>query len=63
MFSEPTRCADSEVEVRFQQCRRYLNLNEQLEEAQRGLLLQREELQAVGEELEKEVTRVKDQMQ
>lgn len=63
MFSEPTRRADSEVEVRFQQCRRYLNLNEQLEEAQRGLLLQREELQAVGEELQKEVTRVKDQMQ
>lgn len=63
VFSEPTRRAEREVEVRFQQCRRYLNLNEQLEEAQRGLLLQREELRAVGEELKKEVTRVKGQMQ
>ncbi|TNM88080.1 UPF0449 protein C19orf25 homolog [Takifugu flavidus] len=60
---EPVRCADSEVEVRFQQCLRYLNLNEQLEEAQRGLLRQREGLQAAGEELQKEVTRVKGQMQ
>ncbi|CAF90183.1 unnamed protein product, partial [Tetraodon nigroviridis] len=47
---------DSEVELRFQQCRRFLDLNERLEEAQTGLLLQREGLQAAGEELQKEVT-------
>lgn len=61
--SEPAPRADGEVELRFQQCLRYLHLNQRLEEAQRSLLLQGEELQAAGEELHKEVTRVKGQMQ
>lgn len=61
VLSEPVR-ADSEVELRYQQCRRYLSLNERLEEAQTGLLLQREELQAAGAELQKEVTQVKGQI-
>lgn len=63
LSSEPVPRADSEVEVRFQQCLRYLDLNRRLEEAQRGLLLQREGLQAAGEELQREVARVKGQMQ
>ncbi|XP_072244745.1 UPF0449 protein C19orf25 homolog [Leuresthes tenuis] len=54
--------ADSEVEVRFQQCRRYLELTEQLKEAQGRLQQQREELQAAGEQLDKEVALVKDQV-
>lgn len=68
MFSEPAVPseavqADGEVELRFQQCRRYVDLNQRLEEARAGLLLRREELQAAGEELEKEVARVKVQLQ
>lgn len=63
MLPEPAPRADSEVELRFQQCRRYLNLNERLEEAQEALLLKREELEAAGEELQKEVTQVKGQIQ
>lgn len=63
VLSEPVPRADSEVELRYQQCRRYLSLNERLEEAQTGLLLQREELQAAGAELQKEVTQVKGQIQ
>ncbi|XP_041861883.1 UPF0449 protein C19orf25 homolog [Melanotaenia boesemani] len=54
--------ADSEVELRFQQCRRYLELNEQLKEAQSRLRHQREELQAAGEQLDREVDQVKGQV-
>lgn len=61
--SEPVLRPDSQVELRFQQCRRYLGLNERLEEAQTALLLQREGLQATGEGLEKEVAQVKGQIQ
>ncbi|KAM4549496.1 UPF0449 protein C19orf25 homolog [Odontesthes bonariensis] len=59
---DPSPAADSEVELRFQQCRRYLELSEQLEEAKGRLQQQREELQAAGEQLDKEVAEVKDQL-
>uniref|UniRef100_A0A1A8ETQ0 Chromosome 19 open reading frame 25 n=1 Tax=Nothobranchius korthausae TaxID=1143690 RepID=A0A1A8ETQ0_9TELE len=54
--------ADSEVEHRFLQCRRYLELNERLREAQGQLQRQREELQAVGEQLDRKVEEIKGQL-
>ncbi|XP_037530371.1 UPF0449 protein C19orf25 homolog [Nematolebias whitei] len=54
--------ADSEVERSFQQCRRYLELQEQLKEAQGRLQQQREELQTVGEQLNRKVDEVKGQL-
>lgn len=63
VLSEADPGADSEVELRFQQCRRYLTLNQRLQEAQEALLLQREELHAAGEGLQKEVAQVKGQIQ
>ncbi|CAG5862595.1 unnamed protein product [Menidia menidia] len=54
--------ADSEVELRFQQCRRFLELTEQLEESRGRLQQQREELQATGERLDKEVEEVKNRI-
>ncbi|XP_013867693.1 UPF0449 protein C19orf25 homolog [Austrofundulus limnaeus] len=59
---ESSSPADSEVERRFQQCRRYLELNEQLQEAQGRLLQQREELQAAGQQLDRKVDEVKGQL-
>lgn len=55
------RPADTEVELRFQQCRRFLELNEKLEEAQSRMQKQREELQVVGEQLDRDVAEVKGQ--
>ncbi|XP_068998072.1 UPF0449 protein C19orf25 homolog isoform X2 [Embiotoca jacksoni] len=55
------RPADTEVELRFQQCCRYLELNEQLQETRGRLQLQREELQVVGEQLDRDVAKVKGQ--
>uniref|UniRef100_A0A3Q3BI12 Si:ch73-238c9.1 n=1 Tax=Kryptolebias marmoratus TaxID=37003 RepID=A0A3Q3BI12_KRYMA len=49
---------DGEVVQRFQQCRWYLELNEQLKEAQGRLKQQREELQAAGEQLHRKVEEV-----
>ncbi|XP_071342781.1 UPF0449 protein C19orf25 homolog isoform X2 [Trachinotus anak] len=54
-----TRSSDSEVDLKFQQCRRYLELNEQLQEARGQLLRQREELRAAGEQLDRDVAKVK----
>ena len=62
LSSDSSPPADSEVELRFQQCRRYLELTEQLKEAEGRLQQQREELQAAGEQLDKEVAEVKDQV-
>uniref|UniRef100_A0A3Q2NRJ7 Si:ch73-238c9.1 n=1 Tax=Fundulus heteroclitus TaxID=8078 RepID=A0A3Q2NRJ7_FUNHE len=59
---ESTRPADSEAALRFQQCRRYLELNGGLEEAQGRLQKQREELQAAGEQLDRTVEEVKGQV-
>uniref|UniRef100_A0A3Q3M7H8 Si:ch73-238c9.1 n=1 Tax=Mastacembelus armatus TaxID=205130 RepID=A0A3Q3M7H8_9TELE len=50
-----------DVDLRFQQCRRYLELNERLQEAGVRLLQQREELTAVGEQLDRDVAEVKGQ--
>lgn len=58
---DSSRPSDSEVELRFQQCRRYLELNQKLQEARGRLLQQKEELQVVGEQLEKDVAEVKGQ--
>lgn len=58
---DSSRPSDSDVESRFQQCRRYLELNKQLQEAQGRLSQQREELQVAGEQLENDVAEVKGQ--
>ncbi|XP_047443962.1 UPF0449 protein C19orf25 homolog [Mugil cephalus] len=58
---DSSRPADTEAELRFQQCRRYLELNEQLQEARARLMRQREELQAAGERLSSDMAKVKGQ--
>ncbi|XP_066503228.1 UPF0449 protein C19orf25 homolog [Hoplias malabaricus] len=50
----------SEVEVRYLQSRRFLELNEKLQEARTELIRKREELKTVGETLERNVAEVKD---
>ncbi|XP_028254843.1 UPF0449 protein C19orf25 homolog [Parambassis ranga] len=57
----PSQPAEGEVEQRFQQCRRFLELNEKLQEARSQLLQQREELKAAGEQLDRDVAEVKGQ--
>ena len=59
--SDSSRPSDSEVELKFEQCRRYLELNERLQEARGKLLRQREELRAVGERLDRDMAEVKGQ--
>ncbi|XP_030288232.1 UPF0449 protein C19orf25 homolog isoform X1 [Sparus aurata] len=59
--SSDSRPAEGDLESRFQQCRRYLELNERLQEARGRLLQQREELRAAGEQLEEAVAEVKGQ--
>lgn len=58
---DPAGPADSDVDLRFRQCRQYLELNERLQEVRGQLLRQREELQAAGEQLEKDMVEVKGQ--
>lgn len=58
---DSSRPSDSDVDLRFQQCCHYLELNEQLQEARGRLLRQREELRAAGERLESDVAEVKGQ--
>lgn len=55
------RPSDSDVDMKFLQCRRYLELNERLQEARGQLLRQREELKAAGDELDRDVEKVKGQ--
>ncbi|KAG7487836.1 hypothetical protein MATL_G00027810 [Megalops atlanticus] len=50
---------EGEVESRYQQSRRYLELNERLQEARGQLARQREELRAAGEQLQHSVAEVK----
>ncbi|XP_071402934.1 UPF0449 protein C19orf25 homolog [Centroberyx affinis] len=50
---------DSDVELKFQQSRRYLELNERLQEVRGQLVCQREELRAAGEQLDRDVAEVK----
>ncbi|XP_036442311.1 UPF0449 protein C19orf25 homolog [Colossoma macropomum] len=52
--------SSSEVETRYLQSRRYLELNERLQEARTELVQRRDELRTVGESLEKSVAEVKD---
>lgn len=59
--SDVPRAADSEVELRFQKCRRYLELNKELQEARDRLVQQREELKAAGEQADKEVKEIRSQ--
>ncbi|XP_039983683.1 UPF0449 protein C19orf25 homolog [Xiphias gladius] len=58
---DSSRPADTDVDLKFQQCRRYLELNERLQEARGQLLRQREELGATGEQLDRDVAKVKGQ--
>ncbi|KAM9357939.1 UPF0449 protein C19orf25 homolog [Symphorus nematophorus] len=58
---DSTRPSEGDADSRFQQCRQYLELNEQLQEARSRLLKQREELRAAGEQLDKDVDEVKGQ--
>ncbi|TRY57439.1 hypothetical protein DNTS_031426, partial [Danionella cerebrum] len=56
---EPVGGPSSEVEVRYQQSRRYIELHEQLQEERNHLSRQREELRAVGKSLESSMMEVK----
>ncbi|XP_018546249.1 UPF0449 protein C19orf25 homolog [Lates calcarifer] len=58
---DSSRASDLDVELKFQQCCRFLELNEQLQEARGRLLRQREELKAAGEQLDRDVAEVKGQ--
>ncbi|XP_059197195.1 UPF0449 protein C19orf25 homolog [Centropristis striata] len=58
---QDSRVSDSDVDSRFEQCRQYLELNEQLQEVRGRLLRQREELRAAGELLQSDVDEVKGQ--
>uniref|UniRef100_A0A3Q3C1E0 Si:ch73-238c9.1 n=1 Tax=Haplochromis burtoni TaxID=8153 RepID=A0A3Q3C1E0_HAPBU len=51
----------TEVELRFQKCRRYLELNKELQEARDRLVQQRVELKAAGEQADREVEEIKRQ--
>lgn len=55
------RPSDSDMELRFRQCRQYLDLNERLQEARGRLLRQREELRSAGEQLDRDVLEAKGQ--
>lgn len=50
---------DSEVELRFEQCRRFMELNRRLTEAQQRLEQQREELSRTKEELQTDIQDVR----
>ncbi|XP_075997611.1 UPF0449 protein C19orf25 homolog [Genypterus blacodes] len=51
--------SERDVELKFQQCRQYLELNERLQEVRGCLLRQREELTVAGGQLEQDVAEVK----
>ncbi|KAM7409417.1 hypothetical protein PAMA_001076 [Pampus argenteus] len=51
--------SDGDVELKFQQCREFLELNERLQEARGRLLQQRDELRAAGVQLKADVAEVK----
>uniref|UniRef100_A0A3B4VER5 Si:ch73-238c9.1 n=1 Tax=Seriola dumerili TaxID=41447 RepID=A0A3B4VER5_SERDU len=55
--SDSSRSSDSDVDLKFQQCRQYLDLNERLQESRSRLLRQREELRAAGEQLDRDVAK------
>ncbi|KAJ8408420.1 hypothetical protein AAFF_G00258340 [Aldrovandia affinis] len=50
---------DGDLESRYQQSRRYLELNERLQEARGQLIQQRDELRAAGDQLQRSVDEVK----
>ncbi|XP_038555338.1 UPF0449 protein C19orf25 homolog [Micropterus salmoides] len=56
-----SRPSESDVDLKFQQCRQYLELNNRLQEVGDRLLKQRMELRAAGEQLERDVAEVKGQ--
>lgn len=56
---ESLQPGDGDVELKFQQCRRYLELNERLQDARDQLIRQKEELSSVGERLDRDVAEVK----
>ncbi|XP_054645864.1 UPF0449 protein C19orf25 homolog [Dunckerocampus dactyliophorus] len=52
-------CPDEDVERTFQQCRRHVDVNQQLHDAKVHLIRQRDELRASGERLDWDVSEVK----
>ncbi|XP_020773394.1 UPF0449 protein C19orf25 homolog isoform X2 [Boleophthalmus pectinirostris] len=54
---------DAEVELKFERCRRFMELNHRLTEAREQLKEQREELRASGERLKRDIQEVKTRMQ
>ncbi|XP_026200326.1 UPF0449 protein C19orf25 homolog [Anabas testudineus] len=58
---DPSHPYDSDLDLKFQQCRQYLELNEQLQEVRARLLRQREELRVTGEQLDRDMAEVKGQ--
>lgn len=52
---------DTEVELRFSQCRRFMELNQRLKEAQERLEEQREELSRTKDGLQRDIQEVKAQ--
>nr|XP_057929966.1 UPF0449 protein C19orf25 homolog [Doryrhamphus excisus] len=52
-------CSNGDVERTFQQCRRHMDVNQQLHDAQVHLMRQRDELRAAGERLDGDVSEVK----
>ncbi|XP_075935341.1 UPF0449 protein C19orf25 homolog [Anarhichas minor] len=55
------RPSDSDVDLQFQQCQQYLELNERLQESRGRLLRQREELRVAGEQLQSDMAEVNGQ--
>ncbi|KAJ0032848.1 hypothetical protein NQD34_002929 [Periophthalmus magnuspinnatus] len=53
---------DGEVELKFEQCRRFMELNHRLTEAREQLKEQREELKRSGESLQTNIQEVKTRM-
>ncbi|XP_024919628.1 UPF0449 protein C19orf25 homolog isoform X2 [Cynoglossus semilaevis] len=53
--------SDSDVDVNFQQCRQYMELNQRLQVSLARLLTQKEELQAAGTGLERDMDNVRRQ--
>lgn len=59
--TDSSRPSDGDVDLKFQQCRQYLELNERLQEVRGRLVRQREELRTTGEKLDRDVAEVKGQ--
>lgn len=61
LFPDCLDSSDSDVDVNFQQCRQYMELNQRLQVSLARLLTQKEELQAAGTGLERDMDNVRRQ--